>query len=237
MEKLRCLLIDHDRNARDLLRHHIEKIPNLYLVNTFAHPMEAIFYLQSHPVDIIFMDFALPELNGSELLQLLNPKPLVIFTTAHSEYALQGFQLDAVDFLLKPIDFQGLLRAVNKAIRIFHSLKTPYYTETKKSEQHYLVLKSNRRFHRIATENIIYIQGMKEYAAIYLKDHSRLLFLHSLRNLETLLPVGYFTRIHKSYIVANDKITALEGSTLYLGDVKIPVGESYKDRVLEQLFS
>lgn len=237
MEKLKCLVLDHDRNARDLLRRYIEKTPTLQWTVAFSNPLEAILHLQTHQIDLIFMDFIMPELNGSEFLQMLNPRPLVIFTAMDSAHALQGFQLDAVDFLLKPLDFQYFFKAVSKAIRWFHLLKTPAYTESKRQENAHLILKSNRKLYRIATQEILYIEGMKEYAAIHLPNNNRLLFLHTLRHLEEMLPSRHFMRIHKSYIVAIDKTTALEGNFLYLGDVKIPVGESYKSRVMETIFT
>lgn len=237
MNKLRCLVIDPDRNDRDLIKHYIEKLPTLHLMTSFSNPIEAILYLQTHPIDLIFMDFTLPELNGNDFLQLLNPKPLIIFTSAHREHALEGFQLDAADFLLKPLDFQAFLKAANKASRLFYLAKSALQPNSEATAKHYIVLKSNRKFHRICTESILYIEGMKEYIAIHLENNNRLLFLHSLRNLESILPPGDFIRIHKSYIVSVNKISAMEGNQLYLGEVKIPVGESYKNHVFEMIFS
>ncbi len=237
MEQLKCLLIESDRNDCELMQRYLHKTNIVHLAETFSNPVEALLYLQQYPIDLIFLDFEMPELNSEAFLKILNPKPLVIFTTAHQEYALQAFQLDAVDFLLKPYDFQAFLKAISKAIRLFHNTHKIDQPEVQTLEKHYLKLKSNRKFYRIPTENIMYIQGMKEYIAIYLKDQTRLLFLHSLRNLEELLPADQFLRIHKSYIVSADNITALEGNDLYLGDLKIPMGESYKNRVVEMIFS
>lgn len=238
MELLKCLVIEPDQNDRDLIQRYLDKTNMVQLMAMYSNPVEALLYLQKCPIDLIFLGFEMPELNSEAFLKILNPKPLVVITTAHQEYALQAFQLDAVDFLLKPFDFHSFLKAISKAIRLYHfSQMPPREAAVKILEKHYLKLKSNRKFYRIPTENIMYIQGMKEYVAIYLKDQSRLLFLHSLRNLEELLPADGFMRIHKSYIVANDKITALEGNDIYLGDIKIPVGESYKNRIIETIFS
>lgn len=230
-------MIEKERADRELVRQYIEKTPNLEFVAQFVSPLDAMLYLQEHPVDLLFLDFQMPDLNGMEFLQMLNPKPLVIFTTAHKDYAWEGFQLDAVDYLLKPLAFQDFLKAVTKATRLFRWLYFSNSSTAKTIERDYLILKSNRRIYRIAFNDIHYIEGMKEYVAIYTHQNNRLMILQTLKSLEEMLPAQRFIRIHKSYIIAIEKATVMEGNMVYLNTVKLPIGERYKSQVSKTVFS
>lgn len=238
MEKLRCLVIEKDRADRDLVRQYIERIPMLELAAQFSSPLDAMLYLQENPVDLLLLNFEMPDLNGVDFLQMLQPKPLVIFMATGKEHAWQGFQLDAVDYLLKPLGFQDLFKAVSKAFRMHRWLQASGAGAAPKSnEPAYLILKSNRRVYRILLSEICYIEGMKEYVAIYTHQNNRLMILQSLKSLEEMLPAQRFIRIHKSYIISIEKATVLEGNMLYLNSVKLPIGERYKSQVFKAVFS
>lgn len=240
MKKLKCLVIDGVKADQELIRDHIAKIPYLHLDGSFCSPLEAMPDIQENNIDLLFMDVNTPDINGIEFLRMLNPKPMVVFTTTCRDYAFEGFQLGVIDYLLKPIEFQDFFKAVSKATRQFHWLELPRKNDpafAKAKEKDYLVIKSNRRLYRIPIPDITYIEGMKEYVAVYTGDHKKLLFLHSLKNLEDTLPHDQFIRIHKSYIIAIDKVTSMEGNQVYLGEMKLPLGERYKERFFETVFS
>lgn len=238
MEKLRCLVIEKDKSDRELLRTYIEKLPMLELMAQMDSPLDALVYLQNNIVDLILLDFEMPALNGMDFLTLLNPRPLIIFTAARKENAWLGFQLDAVDYLIKPLLFQDFLKAINKSVRLFRLQNISNITLSSKPAEHYhLIIKSNRRVYRIPFADICYIEGMKEYVAIYTHNNNRLMILQSLKNLEEMLPAQQFIRIHKSYIIAIKNATMLEGNMLHLQTVKLPIGERYKNQVFKTVFS
>lgn len=237
--QIKCLVVDDEKLARTLLGNYIEKLPNLELVGECKNAFEAISVLHAQPVDLVFLDIQMPELTGIEFLNTLQEKPLVIFTTAYQEYALEGYQLDVVDYLLKPFRFDRFLQAVNKAARRLHqeieTLSLANTTSTKEPERQHVFLKANHALHKVYLDEIRYIQGMKEYVAYHLPEQ-RIITLQSLRKLEEYLPSERFVRIHKSYIVAIDKVTATDGGHVYLGKEKLPIGGNYKEVVQERLF-
>lgn len=245
MKKINCLIVDDEELARNLVENYANRIPHLNVGGKCAEPFEAIQFLQEQHVDIIFLDIQMPNLTGIEFLASLSKPPLIIFTTAYKEYALKSYELNVVDYLLKPFRFERFLQAVNKATKIIiyeNQLTTPIPVttshenqKTKQHEKEYILVKSEFKIFRILYSNIIYIESMKEYVAYY-TPKGRTLSLGSLKKLELDLPKDMFIRIHKSYIVNINYISALEGNRLHVVDKKLPIGSSYKDEVLKKIF-
>ena len=231
MRPIRCLILDDEELARALLTNYVERMPQLELVDACADPMSALTVLQDKAIDLLLLDIQMPGLTGIEFLNTLRQKPAVVFTTAYSDYALESYNLDAVDYLLKPFGFERFVQAINKA-STFLRAQAP---EQNAPEKDHLLIKSEHRVHRIRYDDILYIQSMREYAAFYTPT-GRLLSLNSLKGLETELPADRFIRIHKSYIVAIDKVDTLEGNMLHIGKEKLPIGANYKEVVLKRVF-
>ena len=227
---MNCLVVDDEELARMLMDNYIARLPHLALVGLCANPLDAMPYLQAGKVDLLFLDIQMPEMTGIEFMKTLTQKPKVIFTTAYSQYALEGYELDVIDYLLKPFSFERFVQAVNKAgEREKGQAKEPEVAKD------YILVKSEHKLFRIQYQDILYIQSMREYVAFY-TPQGRILSLGSLKQLEKDLPLGQFMRIHKSYIIAKGKVAALEGNLLHIGEEKIPIGASYREGVMKALF-
>ncbi len=238
-EKIKCLVVDDEKLARTLLERYIEKLPNLELVAKCKDSFEALQVLETNTIDLIFLDIQMPELTGIELLKTLQYKPLIIFTTAYQEYALEGYQLDIVDYLLKPFRFDRFVQAVHKASRRLHQSSNPenehLSAATNEESRAFVLVKSNHKTYKIFLDEILYIQSMKEYVAYHLPG-KRILVLQALKKLEQDLPQSMFTRIHKSYIVSRNKVTAMDGQFVYVGKEKLPIGGNYKEKIQDLIF-
>lgn len=238
MKPIRCLVVDDEELARTLLQTYIERLPSLELAAACANPLEAMAQLQQEHIDVLFLDIQMPELTGIEFLRTLVKKPVVIFTTAYAEFALEGYALDVTDYLLKPFSFERFVQAVNKAVALLQAraqAAAPATTETPGSGKDHLLVKADHKIHRLKFDDILYIQSMREYVAFYTAG-GRLLALNSLKSLEETLPQERFIRIHKSYIVAIDKIDTLEGSLIHVGKEKLPIGANYREAVVGRVF-
>ena len=239
MNPIRCLVVDDEELARTLLETFIGRVPGLVIEALCANPLEAMTALRQRPVDLLFLDIQMPELTGIEFLRTLQHKPVVIFTTAYSDYALEGYSLDVTDYLLKPFSFERFLQAVNKATSVLQARaladREPAPVSAPPPEKDHVLVKADHKIHRIRFGDILYIQGMREYVAFHTVS-GRILSLNSLKNLEEELPSDRFIRIHKSYIVAIDKIATLEGNTLHVGKEKLPVGASYREALVGKVF-
>ncbi|MCC6725747.1 MAG: response regulator transcription factor [Saprospiraceae bacterium] len=243
MTNYNCLVVDDEELARELLGNYIGRVPHLSLAGKCRDPFEALQALNAQPIDLLFLDIQMPGMTGLEFLRTLKHRPLVIFTTAYSEFALESYNLDATDYLLKPFSFERFVQAVNKATDLLNLRKaaanqavaqqqTP--TETPAAAKDFILVKSEHKVHRLRFEDIAYVEGMREYVA-YHTPQGRILSLNSLKNLEEELPTDLFLRIHKSYIVAIQKVDALEGNQVVVGKLKLPIGASYRDVVLAKL--
>ena len=240
MNELTCLIVDDEELARTLLENYISRLPYFKLAGKCSNPIEALQLLQHQSVDLIFLDIQMPEMIGTDFLKSLSHKPMVVFTTAYKEYALEGYELDIVDYLLKPFPFERFLKAVNKASDLW-KLKNKgesasiLPSEESAAEKNYILVKSEHKVHRIYYHDIQYIQSMREYVAYY-TSKGRILSLGSLKKLEVDLPQSQFLRIHKSYIISKAKASTLEGNMVHIGKEKIPIGASYREEVLKLLF-
>ncbi|MFQ5445437.1 MAG: LytR/AlgR family response regulator transcription factor [Saprospiraceae bacterium] len=241
MKKIRCLVVDDEELARTLLENYIGRIPHLELTGKCKDPLEAMAALNDGPADLMFLDIQMPGLTGVEFLKSLKTRPLVIFTTAYPDYALEGYALDVVDYLLKPFSFERFVQAVNKAAGLLtlRSGQQAWPNDAGEEEatptRDYILVKAGYKIHRLRFDDILFIQSMREYVA-YHTPKGRILSLNSLKSLEEELPENRFLRIHKSYIVAVDKIDTLEGNMVHVGKEKLPIGASYREGVMGKVF-
>ena len=237
---LRCMIIDDEYPARVLLNDYASKLPLLQVVASCKTALEAMAVLREQTVDLIFLDIQMPELTGLEFLQSLTHPPLVIFTTAYADYALKGYELNVVDYLLKPFSFERFVQAVNKAAERFQlSQSTPSATPSpiiQPEQKSFIVVKADHKLHRIAYEDILFIEGLREYVAFHTIS-GKVITLESLKKLEEMLPSETFIRVHKSYIVNKKKVKSLYGNQLDIAGHWIPIGKLYRDEVVKHLFS
>lgn len=233
MKGYTCMAIDDEYPATQIIQAYVDKTPQLNLICTFTSAPKALQFLSTNPVDILFLDIQMPDINGLEFSQNLIFKPKIIFTTAYDQYALEGFNVDAVDYLLKPFSLSRFSKAVSKAVHLI-DLESISKTNPLETED-YIVIKSDYKLHKIDYHDIDYIEGLKAYVSFFVNG-KRYITLESLKNLEQKLPNHRFLRVHKSFIVPLEKIKALNGNLLELATKQIPIGKSYKEKVLNRVF-
>jgi DNA-binding LytR/AlgR family response regulator len=222
---IRCLVIDDEPLAMNQMAGYVEKTPFLELAGKLPSAMQAIDFLSGRELDLIFVDIQMPDLSGMEFVRSLVHKPMIIFTTAYSEYAVEGFKVDAVDYLLKPISYTDFLKAAQKAKSQFDIRNHASIS----SEKDYLFVKSEYRVIRINFAEILYIEGMREYVRIHLIHDKPIMSLLSMKSLVRELPDDQFMQVHKSFIVNLSQIKIVERSRIVFGDVYIPIGDAYKE--------
>lgn len=229
---LNCLIIDDEQPARALIRAYVDKIPTLTVIGEFKNPLDAIQAISHHQVDLIFLDIQMPGLTGLEFIKTLQNQPHIVLTTAYSEYALEGYDLNVIDYLMKPITFERFLKAFNKVVAKGQGKSSSHEQNDNLSN---ILIKSEGQIHRIPLADILYIEGLREYVTFHLKSR-KLITLDSLKKLESELPASTFLRVHKSFIVNKEKIGSHSGHDLTIDSKKIPIGASYRDAVLSKLF-
>lgn len=228
---MRCIAIDDEPLALDLLEDNISKIPYLQLVATCENALEAMKVLESQAVDLIFLDIQMPGLTGLQFIQSLRQKPMFILITAYEKYALQGFNLDVVDYLLKPVSLDRFIKAANKA-RELYELKNRKPEINTVSEPEFFFVNVDYSQLKIVTADIIWIEGLKDYIKIHLKNVSKPVITRmTLKAMEEQLPASKFIRIHKSSILAIACITAVRKNSVFVGTMELTVGENYQDNV------
>lgn len=229
----RCLIVDDESLALRLMEDHVSKVPGLEIVGKCRHALEALQVLQREEIDILFLDIQMPDLTGVELIKILKHKPAIILTTAYAEYALEGYQLEVVDYLLKPIALDRFLQAVRKAQEWVDLRKqAPSVPQTTKPD-HFFV-KSDYKQMRINYADVTHVEGLREYVSIY-AGGKRIVTLETMKNMEQLLPSDLFMRVHKSYIVNTSLIKSINGNQIELGEIKIPLGKVFRAQVLGRL--
>lgn len=222
---LRCLAIDDEPFALKLLCDDISKIPFLELVGACSSPIEALEFLQKNEIDLIFLDIQMPVLTGTQFLRTLKDPPMVIITTAFEQYAVEGFELDVIDYLVKPVPFQRFLKAVNKAQEQFQLRRD---TTASAPEDLFFFVRAEYREIKILFEDILYVEGLKDYVKIFLASQTRPVMTRmNLKAIETKLPGSRFCRIHNSFIVPFAKISSFQRSQVFIGQTAIPVGEKF----------
>lgn len=226
---MRCLAVDDESLALDLLEDNIRKIPFLTLVRRCKNAFEAQDVLSREQIDLIFLDIQMPGISGVQFLQSVTAPPLVIFITAYEQFALEGFNLDVVDYLLKPVSFDRFLKAVNKAHELFNHRANP---QTPAPVLDYLFVNAEYNLVKINVRDIVYIEGLKDYIKIFLEKIQRPVITRmSLKLIEEKLPSDKFVRVHKSYIVSLEKIISIRKGKISIGGVQVPISEHYKDNL------
>lgn len=231
---IKCLIVDDEPPAREIIRRYIEEMPTLELVAECANAIQAFTVLQQQPVDLMFLDIRMPQLNGNDFLKTLKNPPKVIFTTAYTEYALEGYELDVVDYLMKPIPFDRFLKAVNKAFQ--HDLtkhETASASEDKKSES-FVYFRADRKMVKVMLRDIQYIESMKDYVKVFASTGT-IITKQSISSVEAMLPENNFIRVHRSYIVSLDKIKTFTSELIEIDKTEIPIGKLYRNGVLKML--
>lgn len=234
--KTKCIIIDNEPLARDLIRNHISKLESFEIVAECGDAMKALQELRDQKVDLMFMDIQMPQITGIEFLKILKNPPKVIITTAYREYALDSFEHDVVDYLLKPITFERFLKSVNKYYQSSQdeTQVLASVSEVIQSEEAFIYVKENKRVLKVNLNEILYIEGLSEYVQIY-TDTKKIITKTSLTKLEEKLPNDGFLRIHKSFIVSVSRIEAFTSNTIEVPGKEIPIGRSYKNIVLNSL--
>lgn len=243
---LTCIIVEDEPLARQLLEQYVRKVPHLELLKAFSNPLEALDFLRNNEVDILFSDIQMPEITGITLLKILQKKPLIILTTAYSEYAIEGYELDVIAYLLKPITFEKFLKAVEKATQLKNEKKA--VSEEKKATnviasdsvatkgvaqanpndtQSFIFVKDGTKLVKIRLPDILYIEGLKDYVSIYTRE-KKIVTLQTLKSLETQLPDNQFIRIHNSYIVSLEGIDSIDKERVQIGKSFLPISDTYR---------
>lgn len=231
---IQCIIVDDEQHALDILVHYVNQTPYLHLVATSTNPIEALQLVAKQKVDLIFLDIQMPELSGIDFIKAINGKAKVILTTAYSEFALDGYDLAVVDYLLKPIRLPRFLTAVQKAVNLLEHPQDQVPATEAKDDYIFVKTESKGKLLKINLTDIDYVEGMKNYVAIYRGGQKTLVYT-SMKDLEERLPAKDFIRVHKSFIIPIAKVTGIEGNMLRLKDVsaEILIGENYKADLME----
>jgi DNA-binding LytR/AlgR family response regulator len=226
--KIVCLAVDDEPPALDILKNYINSVSSLELAATCINAVDALNVLRHSRIDLMFLDIQMPQLLGTDLLRTLNNPPRVIFTTAYREFAVEGFELNAVDYLLKPISFERFLKAVNKVMDI----KLPQ--QQQEGYDAYIYFRSDRKMHKVAMEDIIFIESLKDYIKVVTKSKT-IITKQSISSIEERLPKSSFIRIHRSFIVSLDKVQSYTPELISIGNEELPVSRMYRHEV-EKVF-
>ena len=231
MNRHTCIIIEDEPLAQNVLKKYIEDHPSLELAAVCNDALEAQTILTQQSIHLIFLDINLPKLSGINFIKSLVHSPLVIFTTAYPEFAVDGFELNAIDYLLKPFSFERFLKAVNKAIEKLNISNTQNNDEIKSS---FIFLKADKKIHRVELENIHYIEAIGDYMKV-VTDSGQLIINETMKKLQEELPIRSFIRVHKSFIISRNRIKYIEGNYVQIEDKSIPIGATYKNEVLASI--
>ncbi|HLZ88206.1 MAG TPA: LytTR family transcriptional regulator DNA-binding domain-containing protein [Puia sp.] len=226
--RIKCIITDDEPFARKGLQGYIDRIDFLQLQGICENAIELNSLIKKEPVDLLFLDIEMPYLTGIDFLKQLATPPRVIFTTAYEKYALQGFELEVLDYLLKPISFDRFLKAANKAFDYFRQQQTPAATED------YIFVKADSRLEKIAFADILFAEALENYVAIYTREKKIITHL-TLKMLQEKLPAASFVQPHKSYLVAIDKINSIEGNILHITQFQVPISKYQKEEIMEKI--
>src|SRR5690349_19745312 len=228
---IRCLVVDDEPPAREIIRRYIAEIPTLTFSGECSNAIEAFSWLQHQSADLMFLDVRMPQLNGNDFLKTLKNPPKVIFTTAYSEYALEGYELDVVDYLIKPIPFDRFLKAVNKACQLgLQRFESTAIAEEKKSES-FVYFRADRKMVKVMLRDILYIESMKDYIKVF-TENGTIITKQSISSVEEMLPEKEFVRVHRSYIVSLSRIKTFTAELLEVDKAEIPIGKLYRNGVM-----
>jgi len=226
--KYNCFVVDDEPLAIDVIENHLSKLDQFKIVGTFTNAPHAFTALKNHQVDLLFLDIEMPDFNGIDFIKSLRQKPEIIITTAYREYAVDGFELDILDYLVKPIPFDRFMKSIDKFLNIHKGT-----SRNSDGQQGYIMIRANRKLIKVDLSNILYIEGLKDYVKIVLPDeiiHTK----ESIGNFYKHLNEERFVRIHKSFIAAVDKISAITAYDIEIGKTELPIGRSYKENLMRK---
>ena len=230
---IQCLLIDDEPPAVEILQSHIANSTGLEVAATCKNAVEAFDVLHDKHIDLIFLDIKMPKLIGTDFLKNLANPPKVIFVTAYREYALDSYDLDAVDYLLKPVTFERFMKAVFKAKRLMGHDVLPASPEYKKNQEAFIYVRVNKSMQKVYVNHIVYIESCKDYVKIFLTSGQNFIARQSITSMENMLSVHSFLRVHRSFIISIEKITAYNNNDVIIGEIEIPIGNLYKQQVMQ----
>lgn len=231
---IRCLVVDDEPPAREVLKRYIAELPLLQLAGECSNAVETLAFLQQHPVDLLFLDIQMPQLRGTELLTILKHPPKVVFTTAHPEYALQGYELDIVDYLLKPIQFDRFLKAVQKAVQLPAAMAEVAAPPPSPRQDPFVYFRADRKMVKVMLKDILYIESMKDYVKVFTEE-GVIITKQSMTSVEAMLPEELFVRVHRSFIVSVQKIRSYTAELIEVEKAEIPIGKLFRNHVLKVL--
>ena len=233
--QIKCIIVDDEPMARDVIRRYIERIPNLKLAGEFGNAIDATIFLQEYPADMIFLDIRMPQLTGTEFVRSIRNLPKIIFTTAHKEYAHEGFELDVTDYLLKPIRFDRFIRAVNKAFPQKQQEAEGHgsiVNEELKSVTSFIYLRVDRKMIKVLLDDILYIESDKDYVKVF-TEKGFVITRQTIASVEAMLSESQFIRIHRSCIVSLNKLKSFTAETVEIVNKELPIGKLYRNNFLK----
>lgn len=235
--EIKCIIIDDEPLAIDILKSYCKEVSGVNLIHTFQNPVDALAFLSREKVDLVFLDIEMPQLSGLEFVGSIREKPQIIFTTAYPQYALDGFELNALDYLVKPISFTRFLRAIHKALEIRSGKISPktMIDPNDLSKPDFIFVKSEYELIKLFISEIKYIEGLKDYLKIVVSNRKSILTLMSFKELLDKLPPNQFLRVHRSYAVNLHAVSSIQRKKILIDDQRIPIGESYKNIVYSHL--
>src|SRR5262245_32963516 len=230
---IRCIAVDDEPLALELLEDNISKVPYLQLIASCSNAIEALKVLQQQKIDLIFLDIQMPGLTGLQFIQSMTEKPMIILITAYEKYALEGFNLDVLDYLVKPVSLERFVKACNKAWELHQLRSKPTETSDKRLTD-YIFVNADYSLLKVVMDDIMWVEGLKDYIKIHLKSSSKAVITRmTMKSIEDMLPPSRFIRIHKSYIAAMSFITSVRKSSVMIGPVELPVSETYQDGLIK----
>ena len=230
-----CIVVDDEPVAREILENHLERIDTITVVASCKSAIEAFKIINTHPVDLIFLDINMPDISGLSFAKSMSKEYKVIFTTAYREYAVDGFDLKAVDYLLKPISFERLLQGINKFFEESSASVPRQSEEIHIEKDDYIFVRSDRKMVKVNFKDIVFIESLSDYIKIHLEGQKVLVTRDTLSNIEARLPISDFIRIHRSFIVSMHRIETFTSDTIGIGKHEVPISRSYRDAVIEKL--
>lgn len=239
MTMIKCLVVDDEPLALHVIEDYISKIPFLQLVKATTSAIEALQLVQAGNIDLVFLDVQMPELTGIQFMRIANGRTKIILTTAYPQYALEGYELDAIDYLLKPIAFDRFYKAAQKVqANLFPAAKAAEKEEPQPERSDisndFIFVKTEHKIQKVYLNDILFIEGLKDYISIFTPTE-RIITLQNMKKVEDALPERHFIRVHRSYIVALNKIDSIERSRIFMGDKVIPIGDTYRDEFFKMI--
>jgi DNA-binding LytR/AlgR family response regulator len=228
--KLKCLIVDDEPSGRKVIEEYVAEVPFLELVGKAENPVKAVNIMEKYAVDLIFLDIQMPKLNGIDFLRSLKTPPMVILTTAFSEYALQGFELDVIDYLLKPISLERFLKASYKAKDFYESRNKDFQTNE------YFFVKCNNKFEKVLYDELLFVEAANNYVFLQTKDKRMITYL-TMKTMEETLPEDRFIKVHKSFMVSISQIQNFDSEEIRVGTHRIPISRNLKDEVMERIIN